>query len=98
MLRKRPAQSLRRKAMWVGLFGSQPPSNVSFVIAFAVSHAKIGIVPQLAIGLIEGQFALIDSIGEFFHRHVVVNVRDLAVVDKRTFRTFTDGTNVVLHS
>lgn len=43
--------------------------------------AKVGIFPQLAISFVKGQFALKNSVGEYSHRHDVVNVRELAVID-----------------
>ncbi len=61
--------------------GHPPPSNVSVVIASVMNRAKIRIVPQLEIRLIKGQFALKNFVEECVHRHDVVNVRDLAIVD-----------------
>jgi hypothetical protein len=44
-------------------------------------RAKIGIFPHLTISFVKGQFASEYFIGEYFHGHDMVNVRDLAVVD-----------------
>jgi hypothetical protein len=46
-----------------------------------MARTKIGILPQLAISLVKGQVALKDLVGECFHRHLVINVRDLSVVN-----------------
>jgi hypothetical protein len=52
----------------------------SGVIASAMSRAKIGIIPQLAISIIESQFPVKNFIGKYFDRHDMVNMRDLAVI------------------
>jgi len=46
-----------------------------------MTRTKIGIFPQLTISFVKSQVALKNFVGEYFHRHVVVNVRDLSVVN-----------------
>jgi hypothetical protein len=44
-------------------------------------RAKIRIFPHLTISFVKGKLAAENFIGEYFHGHDMVNMRDLAVVD-----------------
>ena len=55
----------------------------SVVVAFAMSRAKIGVFPQLAISLIKGQVAASDAVGEDRDRYLMVDMSLLTVIGKR---------------